>query len=654
MEILLDTVVTCWTRWVWPILQFVIGLGVVVLVHEMGHFLAAKWARIKVLTFSVGMGWRLWSFKRGETEYRLSAVPIGGYVHMLGQDDFKATPPDQAEAGSWQAAKPGKKLIVLAAGVTMNVVLTLLAFVVVYMAGIRFIAPVVGGVRAGFPAATAPLPQAVADAMGVDKAVGLRPGDRILAINGKPVRRFRELGVESSLSAKGESFVLSVRREIADKTIDFDVTLVPKEDTSEKSLGSPYVFGISAATTITKPAAHHYAGAARFAEGDIFGDVAGLPMGLGGNLTTVVDPTAGAVEVTALRRDGEQLRRVAVPVKPYLFSDGKEMLAILGMAARLEIGMVQPGSPAEAAGLKSGDVIVEYAGIENPSRTQIAEANAALYRTQTYIRVLRQGQVVEARLTPRRQQMLNVIGVILLPAQDEAVVARAVEGSPAAEAGIGKGATLNAVNAKPVKSWPEVYNALKAAGDGEVVLAYTVGGEQREARIEKLSKDVFDPLNPKKFVIHFPAAMLSETEALPTPVVRLDPLRAIVWGFRDTRNWIVRTYKSLLRLIQLRVSPKGAAGPVGIGAFAIGIARRSPIDLVYFMAMLSAIIAVFNFLPLPVLDGGHAVLVLIEKVRGRPLPVKVVAGIQITGWVLILGLFVAVTFQDIMRLVSRS
>ena len=97
---------------------------------------------------------------------------------------------------------------------------------------------------------------------------------------------------------------------------------------------------------------------------------------------------------------------------------------------------------------------------------------------------------------------------------------------------------------------------------------------------------------------------------------------------------------------------EGAAGPVGIGAAAIGFARKSAMEFVYFMAMLSVIIAVFNFLPLPVLDGGHVVLVLIEKVRGRPLPTKVMAGIQITGLVLFFGILVAVTFQDILRMIG--
>ena len=112
---------------------------------------------------------------------------------------------------------------------------------------------------------------------------------------------------------------------------------------------------------------------------------------------------------------------------------------------------------------------------------------------------------------------------------------------------------------------------------------------------------------------------------------------------------MVSVYKSL------RSITKGLAGPVGIGAMAVTKGREGVIQLVYFIAMLSVMLAVFNFLPLPMLDGGHVVLVFVDKLhrllRGRPLSVKVYAGVQIVGWVLILGLFLAVTFQDVARVV---
>ena len=648
MDVVIDALVTCWTRWVWPFGQFLIGLGLLIFFHELGHFLAAKWAGVKVLRFSIGFGPRLWSFRRGETLYRLGLLPLGGYVQMQGQDDFNPVVAGEASPGDWRLTPARKRLIILAAGVTMNVLLAMVAFVVIYLIGIRFQAPVVGSVREGFPAATVVLPESVARAMGVEKAVGLRPGDRILAIDGEHIFRFRELGFTSGLSAADETFRLTVRRTIDGRTIDFDVRLKPKLLKPEGGQGIPeqYVFGIRPAYVINKPTDHHYADRERFQPGDIIGEINGRPCGLEGNLLSLVDPAAGRVEVTAIR-DG---RRVVVPVRPYLFGNGPEMLEILGMAARMEIGKVQEGMPAAKAGLRAGDVIIEYAGIENPSRSEIQQANRKLRRTRTYIRVLRHGKVVEATLTPVRRELQNVIGVMLLPAQDETVVAKVAEGSIADKAGIPSGAVITKVNDTPVKTWPEVFNALRSSLGKAVTLTYSLDGQSKEVRIGPLTKELFDPEN---FGVVLPALQLAEMEVLRTDLIRLDPIRAVWWGVKDTWEWIVRTWKGLVRLVQGRVSPKGAAGPVGIGFAAMLIARHDPMELMYFMAMLSVLIAVFNFLPLPVLDGGHVVLVLIERIRGRPLPPKVVIAIYTVGWILILGLLVAVTFQDIIRWVGR-
>ncbi|OPX24637.1 MAG: hypothetical protein B1H04_01730 [Planctomycetales bacterium 4484_123] len=648
MDAVVDALATYWTRWVWPICQFLIGLGLVIFFHELGHFLAAKWAGVKVLRFSIGFGPRVWSFRRGETLYRMGLLPLGGYVHMLGQDDFNPVAAGEASPGDWRLAPPRKRLVILAAGVAMNVVLAVVAFVVVYLIGIRFQAPVVGSVREGFPAATVVLPEKVAQAMGVDKAVGLRPGDRILAIDGKRIFRFRELSFTSGLSGRDETFRLTVRRTVNGREIDFDVLLKPKLLKPDKGEGIPeqYVFGISPAFVINEPTEHHYAGRERFQPGDIVGEVNGRPTGLSSDLLSAVDLASGQVEVTAIRAG----RRIPVAVKPYLFSDSPEMLEILGMAARLEIGKLQEGMPAAKAGLKVGDIIVEYAGIEYPSRTQIHQANEKLRGTQTYIRVLRDGKIVETPLRPTRRELRNVIGAMLLPVQNETVVARVAEDSAADKAGIVPRAVITKVNDTPVKTWPEVFIALKSALGKEVTLTYRLDGQTKTARIGLLTEKLFDP---GRFSVVLPAIHLAEGEPLRTDVIRVDPLRAVWWGVKDTWDWIVRTWKGLVRLLQGRVSPKGAAGPVGIGFAAVLIARHDPIELMYFMAMLSAIIAVFNFLPLPVLDGGHVVLVLVEKLRGRPLPPKVLVGIYTAGWILILGLLVAVTFQDIMRWVNH-
>ena len=131
MNILAFDIGSLWSQYIWPILLFVVGLGLVIFVHELGHFLAAKWAGVKVEEFSLGFGKRLLAFRRGETEYRLNVLPLGGFVRMLGQDDFNPMATAEAEERSWNRAKGRHKLVILSAGVVMNVIFAAFLFVVV-------------------------------------------------------------------------------------------------------------------------------------------------------------------------------------------------------------------------------------------------------------------------------------------------------------------------------------------------------------------------------------------------------------------------------------------------------------------------------------------------------------------------------------------
>ncbi len=111
------------------LLVFILVIGVLVLVHELGHFLAARAVGIRVEEFAIGMGPRVWGWRKGETEYNLRAFPIGGYVRMFGEGDYEV----EAE-GSYGSKKPSLRLIVLVAGVFMNMVLATLIF---YAQGVR-------------------------------------------------------------------------------------------------------------------------------------------------------------------------------------------------------------------------------------------------------------------------------------------------------------------------------------------------------------------------------------------------------------------------------------------------------------------------------------------------------------------------------------
>jgi regulator of sigma E protease len=121
-------------------------------------------------------------------------------------------------------------------------------------------------------------------------------------------------------------------------------------------------------------------------------------------------------------------------------------------------------------------------------------------------------------------------------------------------------------------------------------------------------------------------------------------------GYRRTVMFIVQTYVTLQRLIGGLVSPKEFMGPVGIIAFSYRIVVEQPlVNYFYFLGLISACIAVINFLPMPPFDGGIIVLLLVEKIKGSALSERTQGVIAYVGWALVGGFLLYVTFNDIIK-----
>ena len=128
------------------------------------------------------------------------------------------------------------------------------------------------------------------------------------------------------------------------------------------------------------------------------------------------------------------------------------------------------------------------------------------------------------------------------------------------------------------------------------------------------------------------------------------PLEAIKWGVGETRDLIVQFYLTLKRMVQGSVPASGAMGPLGIVTAGAKFAYKGNDWLIWFLSMISANLAVVNFLPIPIVDGGLFTFLIIEKLQGRPLSARTQAVAQVVGLALIASVFLFVTYQDILRM----
>lgn len=158
------------------IVAFAVFLGVLVTVHELGHFLVAKACGVKVLKFSIGFGPRIFGFTRGETEYRVAWIPLGGYVKMAGELPHDEVSPEDAKR-SFLAQPPWKRAAIVVAGPAFNLIFPVIAYFFVNLGAQEVISTRIGYVDPDKAAAMA----------------GLKPGDRVKSINGTPVQAFSEI-----------------------------------------------------------------------------------------------------------------------------------------------------------------------------------------------------------------------------------------------------------------------------------------------------------------------------------------------------------------------------------------------------------------------------------------------------------------------------
>jgi membrane-associated protease RseP (regulator of RpoE activity) len=184
------------------------GLVLTIMLHEAGHLIGAKRGGMKATEFFLGFGPRLWSIRRGETEYGIKAIPAGGYVRVIGMNNLEDVEPED-EARTYRAAPYGRRIVMILAGVTVNLILAfLLTFTFLVGHGPQRITNDVGSVLAGSPAAEA----------------GIRVDDRIVAIDGRRITDWEQ--VAPAVRSGGGAIEVTVERDGATRTVTLTPTVV--------------------------------------------------------------------------------------------------------------------------------------------------------------------------------------------------------------------------------------------------------------------------------------------------------------------------------------------------------------------------------------------------------------------------------------------
>lgn len=210
------------------ILAAILVFGVLIAVHELGHFMAAKACGVRVNEFSIGMGPALWKKQKGETQYSLRLFPVGGFCAMEGEEEDSDDPTALNNQGFWA------KLLIFAAGAAMNFIAGLLIILVLYADAQAFYVPVVAGFADGCP---------------LESADGLQEGDRLLRIDGEKVYVYSDISLLMGLNKTG-AFDLQIERNGEVITLR-DFTMERREYTDQNGktyTGYGLYFGVEEAT----------------------------------------------------------------------------------------------------------------------------------------------------------------------------------------------------------------------------------------------------------------------------------------------------------------------------------------------------------------------------------------------------------------------
>jgi regulator of sigma E protease len=589
----------------------VLGISFLIFMHELGHFLAARWFNVRVETFSIGFGRRIAGFHKDGCDYRLSLIPLGGYVKMAGEyGDFD----DEAvlDDGDLTSKPIWQRFIIFSAGVVMNIALAFAIYPVALHMGVPFETPVIGTVIPGASAWRA----------------GVEVGDEVLSVNGNTVYGFLDVMLEVALGdpehtvfhvlRDGDELDIVLQTDRLDDRYDagiyppMDAALVVPENGLAARAGLLPHDRLIAANGLTVGALH---------QGRVLGP---------GEVLARARASGDPLDLT-VQRGTERFQVTVIPdEKP--IDGGQRLLGALPLLRR--VADVRRDAAASDFPLQTDDVVMEAAGaplLDLEDLLTLAEAGAF------DVSVLRDGERVAEHLDAR-QAALILAGDVAFAGDDSQGFIQPIPGGALEEAGALAGDLLVSLDAQPVKDYAALLEMLRA--DANLVVDRRVGLRRGDEAFEldvrmRPATKIDDGLDLK------PAMVVPVFESVP---------EAMVAGWNSSSNALRNTALTLGKLFTGSVGIKNLGGPIRISRETYRSAETNFAKLLFFLALISVNLGFINILPIPVLDGGQIVFLLCEKVKGSRLSERSMQNAQLVGLVAILALMVVVTFNDVRSL----
>ena len=621
----------------------ILGFGALIFFHELGHFVAAKWAGVRTGAFAVGMGPVLLSWRRGigfvagstqarvvklaglpadkltdadlakhglgETEYSLRLLPLGGFVSMLGQEDGK---PDAIsdDPRSYNLAPVGKRMVIISAGVIMNLILAIVLFVIAFGIGVKFEAPVVGSIQPDGPAARA----------------GLLPGDAITNVNGHPVSTFKDVDISAAMSKpeaslllewvrNGQPYQASVQPEVGPRGL-LSLGILPaasavlrsdlNDDKSRELWSAAGLSAVPAGSVLTHLDDEPVNSFSQAANQSLESKSARL------RFTT---PEGGTVDIPA----------GTTSILPLLSKESTER-GWAGLVPVPRIDSIAEDAPCESL-LRTGDRFANLEGIAWPSISEIQFLVANSSKPQATIQ---RGDTLINLDLPLRSD--GKLGIGLSPASNPLqLTGSRLEGDLYAPRGLAVPGAADFV---------EFAQTISTASEPQIQT------ETDTYRLELTQEERETASLLKRSLALSPSFFEPESVILQGSI----PFEAAAMGTKETFKWITLTYLTIDRLVRGSVEVKQLHGPVGILDVGAKTAAQGLTYLLFFLGLLSVNLAVLNFLPLPVVDGGHMIFLAWEGITGRPPSVTFQKWATMLGLGLLGSLFAVTFFNDLSRL----